>query len=114
MSVFNILMTLAPEFLNTDPVRVNAVIQIAEQEVGTVFGSKRPTAVAYLSAHILSLGNRNGAGGAILSESEGQLSRAYSQVSNDSDYYALTAYGQEFKRMLQGCSFSLRNRMVRS
>lgn len=111
--VADILLAIAPELDTESPRRIKTFIDLAEDQVGTVFGSRRDLAVAYMTAHMITVANRLGKGGAITSESEGELSRSYQQAGDGTDPIMSTSYGQEFKRMSRAAVFSPRNRMVR-
>lgn len=77
------------------------MISLAEAQTGpTEYGDLRSEAVALLTLHWLALEERGkgGAAGAIISESEGELSRAYSAPPQSESDLSLTVWG----RMLEG------------
>lgn len=71
----------------------------AERQIGVdVFGESRPYAVALLTAHMVTMGNRGGNAGAVSGLKEGQLAVSYAQVSSD-EALGLTSYGSELIRL---------------
>lgn len=117
MSVLSRLYTIAPETHSLDPEVVNSTIEIASEQVGSVFGKHAELATAYLVAHMLTMSARQGAGGPIISETEGELSRSYASplsgvsTTNLSSLSA-SGYGQEFMRIRRMCVFSPRTQGV--
>lgn len=78
---------------------VDLALSLASSQVSqNVFGGDYALALANLAAHLLEMRERDGAGGAVSSEKEGDLSRSYS-VSSGSDKLEATSYGQEFIRI---------------
>lgn len=102
--VFTLLLDIAPEFDATDPRRLERFIDYATLQVGSVFGKKRNLATALLAAHMLSMSERQGAGGTIASEKEGELSRSYALPALSRDISS-TSYGQEFNRIARSVIF---------
>lgn len=101
-----LLPTIAPEFSGTD---TSAAIDVAEMQIGiNVGGDKRPLLVAYLAAHVLTLGQRRGAAGGVSSMSEGSLSISY---GGGGEGLGATSYGAEFERISRGCVFAARTRV---
>lgn len=95
-----ILLDIAPEMEAVDPSKRERLLGYASKQVG--FGDKdiRNLAIAYLAAHEYTLSQRNGAGGAVSSETEGDLSRTYSfGMTAAETSFGLTSYGQEFERL---------------
>ena len=99
-----ILAIIAPELADFD---TNGAIAVAELQVAPgLCGKKRPLLVAYLAAHIFTIGNRsNGATGSISSVTEGKTSITYgsSQVDTPSSGLSDTSYGREYDRLRRGC-----------
>jgi len=106
-----ILEAIAPEVAALDPVILDVHIDLAETQTGTVYGDSRNYAVALLAAHSATMANRGGASGAITSETEGQLSRAYGARADASDL-AATGYGAELERLRRQYIFSARTVLV--
>jgi len=110
MSALSLLATVAPDV----GCSANAplAVQMAEQRIGQHFGGKREQAVAYLAAHILTVGEIGGAAaGPVTSEREGDLARSYG-VSAGGGGLETTAYGREFQAIRQECILGARNRMT--
>ncbi|MFW6085061.1 MAG: DUF4054 domain-containing protein, partial [Gemmatimonadota bacterium] len=96
-----LVVVVAPEFGAADPDRIEAIVELAIGRLDAdVFGDRGTEAAAYLAAHLLTMSERGGRGGQIVSESEGDLSRSYGAVQpgvgQSSDALAATSYGQEF------------------
>lgn len=101
MAVLDTLLLIAPEFATVDSGVLTSIIALAELQVSsTAFGDKRELAVSYVAAHMLTLRDRNGAGGQIQSLKEGELSISYGANTNAKGY-DLTSYGQEFNRLVR-------------
>lgn len=112
MTPADLIPTIAPEFAGVD---ASAAIAVAEMQVGpNLCRDKRPLLVAYLAAHIMSLGNRTaqagGASGEVSSLSEGQLSISFG-ASGVMGGLGQTAYGVEYDRLSRGCVFAARTRV---
>ncbi len=108
-----ILSAVAPKFDSVDGARLSTVLGLATSQVGSVFGTQRNTAIAYLAAHMLEIGNAaSGSGGIITEETEGGLSRSYSGNANTKPTaYDRTVYGQEFVRIRKQCVMGARTRV---
>ena len=77
-------------------------IELAEGAVSPKM-CQRELAVAYMTAHIIAMAERGGAGsGAVTSKSEGGLSIAYGGSQSQS-LLSSTSYGQEFERIQRSC-----------
>lgn len=104
MTVEEILAIIAPDLAGYDSA---GAIAIAEMEIApNLCGDKRPLLVAYLAAHIITIGNRaNGATGSIKSVTEGRTSITYgtSQLDTPSSGLSDTSYGREYDRLRRGC-----------
>ena len=93
-----LLPAIAPEIDPASPQAV-ALLAIADAEVGSHLESPlRDTLVAYKAAHIITLSNRGGAGGAVNALREGELTIAYDNGGMMDDL-SLTAYGKRFKEL---------------
>lgn len=99
MSIY--VSVLAPEYAN-DP-RMPAAMLLASEEVSSSH-CYRERVVVLLAAHMLSMGDRAGVGGAVASKREGDLSVAFSQpIIGDRGLLADTGYGQEVQRLNRLC-----------
>jgi hypothetical protein len=100
MTPAELVPKIAPEFATVD---LSGAILVAEMEIAANFGGDtRPLLVAYLAAHILTIGRRpGGSTGAISSISEGQASITFTQnkSSTTSSVGLCTTYGQEYDRL---------------
>ena len=98
MTVQEIISVIAPE-LEDNP-NLNAAIEIADTQIA-INHCKRDLAVAYLTAHILTLSERGGRSGAVASKTEGSLSVSYATVANS--VLDSTSYGSELQRINKQC-----------
>lgn len=94
-----ILAAIAPELSSVDSGRLDVILGLAEDQTGQAYGSARNHAVALLAAHMLTLGNRAGNGGAVASAKEGDLAISYAVNQYTDDALDGTSYGQELKRL---------------
>lgn len=102
-----LLPTIAPEFSGVD---ASAAISVAEMQIAEgLCGDKRPLLVAYLAAHVLTLGQRSGAAGGVSSLREGGLSVSY---HGGGEGIGATSYGAEYDRLSRGCTFAARTRVT--
>lgn len=95
MTAANLIPLLAPDFSN-DP-RLSIAIELAAGEVR----DDHPyldRVVALIAAHILTMANRRGSGGAVTGASEGGLSMSFAPIG-DIGQLGSTAYGQEVHRL---------------
>jgi hypothetical protein len=99
-----LLPSIAPE-IDCSSQQVLDLNALAELEVGvSLCPDLRPYLVAYLTAHQVTISNRGGVGGEIASMQEGQLTIAYKQgMDSSKDPLMSSAYGQEYKRLLNKC-----------
>lgn len=111
MTVDSTLLVIAPEHAGIDSADRTAVAELAALSVGTAFGNKKELATAYLTAHMLTMRGRAGAGGAVKSMREGDLGITYAGNEASNDLMA-TSYGQEFNRLRRECVFAARTRSV--
>lgn len=119
MAISDIIDDIAPEFLNEDPARVTRFIGYTELQVSQdEFGDKYDIAVAYLTAHMLSLSNRNdeegtnGTSGKLTQRKEGDLTVSFAlpqglDQSKDGTLL-LTSYGIEYLRLRDMCIITSR------
>lgn len=93
------VVDIAPE-LSTIPVNSqNAILAQVNTELSTtVWGTRIEIGRAWLAAHLATVSNGGGAGGSVLSEKVGDVSRTYSD--GGSGGYSSSDYGQEFERIM--------------
>src|SRR5690606_14584612 len=111
MTAEEILAIIAPEFAEID---ASGAISVAEMQIASSLGgTKRPMLVAYLAAHILTIGGRpGGATGDIESLTEGRVSVKYTNKNSKitSSGLSSTSYGRDFDRLSRAYIFSARTR----
>lgn len=111
MTPQEIVEARAPEY-EGEP-RIADLLELAEEETGSAYGTLRNKAVALLVLHWLTKDKRGGASGPIQSESEGQLSRSYGSSSNvEGGDLSSTSYGAELLNLRRGSFMAARNRMM--
>jgi hypothetical protein len=98
MSQDSILLDIAPEMSSVSGDKRARILALASLQVNFGTGDIKDLAIAYLAAHMLTMANRSGAAGQIISESEGDLSRSFGNVSSV-NAYGQTGYGQEYVRL---------------
>ena len=95
----DIFNTIAPELASENSTRKKEAAKLAELQVTEArWRDKYDMAVAYLTAHILTIAKRKGRAGGVQSETVGSLNRSYGGVTA-MDSLDTTAYGIEFKRI---------------
>jgi len=83
---FSDLQKIAPEFSQEDSSRVNFFLKIARRGISeTVWGDQYDDGVLFLTAHYLTVANRNGVGGSVTKEKVGDLEVSYSS-QGDSEF----------------------------
>ena len=118
MTIAEVISDIAPEFDNEDPARIDRFIGYAESQVSSnEFLTKYDLAVAYLTAHVLSLSGRNdtegtnGNAGNITQKKEGDLSLSFalpSALNNSQDGTLMsTSYGLEYLRLRDMCIITM-------
>src|SRR5690554_4956974 len=105
-TVVDILKEIAPEFASEDAARLDLFVELAAARISaSVFGKVYPQALAYLTAHLLSVSARAstsgaGAAGPVTSATTGGVSVSYGQVAASVSVtdaaLSTTAYGLEF------------------
>lgn len=108
LSIEDVFFAIAPQYASEDPARIATFIAIATEQVSFgVFGVMYNQAVAYLTAHLMTLADRmlagggssHGAGGPVTSASTGGVSVSYgwniAWGKWDADYVS-TPYGVWF------------------
>ena len=104
-----ILIALAPELASEDADTRALFLTLADKRTGTAYGDNRDQAVALLAAHMMTMRGRNGVGGVVTSEKEGDLSRTYAQTSSANPApLSATSYGQQLLELRNGCIFGPR------
>lgn len=93
------VVDIAPELSDIPVNSQNAILNQVNSELSTsVWGTKIEIGRAWLAAHLATVSSGGGAGGQVLSEKVGDVSRTYSDAgatgASSSDY------GQEFERLL--------------
>lgn len=112
MTPIEILFVRAPCY-KPGGAHIIGMISLAEEQTSaTAYGDLRSDAVALLALHWLALEERGrtGAAGAIVSESEGELSRAYSAPPQGSSDLSLTTWGLLLESLGKKTSLSFINR----
>lgn len=86
---------VAPEFASESSERVGIFIEYARLFVSeSKYGDRAKFAIILYTAHLLTLSNREGSGGAITAEKVGDLQRSYSTTPKAEDYdLSQTSYG---------------------
>jgi hypothetical protein len=112
MSASDILSVIAPQFNDSD--NRSGFLNIAASLVSSSwFGNKYDLAVAYLTAHMMSLSNdplrQSGETGSVSSKKEGDLAIAFSNgsISEQNAYYGLTHFGMQYIQTRDSCGFIL-------
>ena len=93
------LIAIAPELKVESATRVAIFLEAATLRVNrTVFGLKSDLATVLLAAHMMTLSNRGGIGGAVQSEKIGDVAQTFAVASGnkDGDELMTTAYGQQY------------------
>lgn len=111
MTVDATLTLIAPEFESLDSSIREGMANLAASSIGDVYGDNKELATAYLTAHMLTMRDRSGVGGAVKSMKEGDLSLTYAGSDTD-DSYASTSYGKEYMRLKKQAVFGARTRAV--
>lgn len=91
-----------PEFADVPNVRLTIFSGMAERNVNrSVWEEKADDAEMLLTAHFLTLADRQGAGGAVTQERVGDLSVSYGTSKGNQDELNSTSYGQMFLMMMK-------------
>lgn len=112
MTVDSTLLLIAPEFADTDVGTREAMADLASKSVGAVFGDCTELATAYLTAHMLTISQRAGNGGAVKGLKEGDLSTTYGDTGGATGSLGNTSYGLEYMRIRSNKVFAARTRSV--
>ena len=120
-----IFRTIATEFSNMTDTSVLSFMEVFSVFVGKkVFGKKYDLALAYFTAHMLTLNNMKAAvettDGAfdvrrfadVKREREGDLEREYAVGDYDSSLLSLTYYGRYYLWILKLCSIGVKTRFM--
>lgn len=115
MNPEDILPIIAPDYavLDTSGYLALAELQVGQFDCGPC-AELRPTMVAYLAAHMITVANRSGgASGDLESVKEGGAAIKYASGGYSSSIAGLgsTSYGQEYERLMRGCVFTPRVRV---
>ena len=105
MTALEYFRLLAPEYSATPDATVNQWLAVANlQAAETYFTDDRAAmAQALYAAHLLTLSTAGGAVGAIVSESEGDLSRTYATIKGGDTVLGSTSYGQQYIDLTRPC-----------
>jgi hypothetical protein len=97
------LTTFAPELASLTPEQLDRACSSANLQLDAeVWGDWLEMGLLNLAAHLGTLAKRKGTGGAVQSESVGQVSRTYAITSAPAKAALLsTVYGQEYERLAQ-------------
>ena len=88
------------------------MITLAETRLSSgTFGDNYNEAVALLVLHYYAINDRNGAGGPVTSEKEGQLSRTFAAAASPNSWTS-TSWGMELITLSQSLNLKFRNRMM--
>lgn len=99
------LTTIAPELKTESPGRVSLFLEAAALRVNrSVWLEKSDLATVLLAAHMMTLSNRGGIGGAVQSEKIGDVQQTFAVASTnkDGDELMTTAYGQQYLGLRRG------------
>lgn len=102
------LITRFPEFSTENEPRLQLAIDDAELMVGSCFGKFREIAVAYMAAHLFTMGKETESGNIsplkdVASESVGGVSTSYVSSSDARSSNSSTSYGQHFDNLKKRC-----------
>lgn len=93
---------LAPELADVEDARIQVFLDYALLTINAnIWGAKADFGQTLLAAHLLTMSNRGGSGGAVTSEKVGDLSRSYGNPDMDGTTYSATSYGQMFMQLLK-------------
>jgi hypothetical protein len=102
MAALDKFRIIAPEFKDRSSTDIEAALGIAECWLGeSVWGSKYEVGLAYMAAHLLSMSDREGAGGPLTQESVGGVSASYGTTGPSDELLTDTAYGRLFVSLRQ-------------
>jgi hypothetical protein len=91
---------MAPELAGETSGRVDSFIALGANYVSeSKFGTRYDHALCLFVCHMLTLANRRGAGGSVVSEKAGDLQRGYSSPPTDKELLLSTSYGQLFVQL---------------
>lgn len=100
MAVIDILADIAPEFADEDEAVKLRFISYAELNYAqSVLGDLYEMVIALMTAHLLTMRDRQGKGGFVNAAKEGQLGLNFS--SSKTDGLFATGYGQELDALLK-------------
>lgn len=112
MTIDSTLLIIAPEHSAVSESDRAAAIALAEKRVGSAFGDLREQAIAYLTAHILTVSQRAGSGGSVRMKKEGDLQIMYADPASKNAALGQTAYGMEFEQIRKMKIMGARTRAV--
>lgn len=96
------VVDIAPELSTVAVGMQNAILADINEELDpAVWGTRLDAGSKYLAAHRATLATRAGSGGAVQSETVGQVSRTYAVSSATAGAgYSATSYGQVFEQLM--------------
>ena len=99
------VVDLAPE-LSTVPVAQQTLLLESAYRLlnAGVCGDRLDTMAAYFAAHLATLQKRKGAGGQIVSQTVGQVSRTYASPQSAYLNLSATGYGQTLELLIRTCA----------
>lgn len=97
------VVAIAPELASVVTATQNKILAFVDLQFNTtLWGDKLDMGKTYLAAHLGTLSRRAGAGGPVVSESVGQVSRSYAaSIASGAAMLESTSYGLEYKRLLR-------------
>lgn len=94
------VLNVAPELSSVSSERMSYFITEASRYINsTKWGAKSDFAHALLTAHLLTISNKNGISGEVIEEKVGDLSRKFSSSGSDVSSLASTSYGKQFLQL---------------
>lgn len=101
------LKIFAPELADQSDPRLQMFIELAGDMLNVkAFGTRYDKGLLLLAAHLSTMAGRDGAGGAIASESLGDWSRSYSTGTTRDSELNMTSYGTMFLTLMKSLGVS--------
>ncbi len=105
------VLLIAPELSGLVDAQWDLILANVYAQLDTdVWGDNLDLGALYLAAHMGAMTRRGGSAGAVTAERAGEVSRAYAAPAVMAGALAATAYGQEFKSLIEnlpGARFAL-------
>lgn len=114
MDFLELFYAVAPEFSNEDAGFLITHLDNADSLVAkSIVAAVRTNMVVYLAAHNIDLANkRKGAGGQVISVSEGKLNIQYAASGNIKSDYDLSSYGRRYKDLVRSVTITPLTRSI--